>query len=330
MLSPGPGRELGLQPHSRSTTRKYLASSMLRREDGQILPGLLVVMLAVLAVGMMMFQVGKAALLRSGAQTGADAAALAGATEIKRQLLVQWSTYGTTDINLINRALVIAKMTEYAKKNKTTLVMSKVVIQGVDVKATVTSDPDLDKEGGQVGNADGEGEAKARARVELSSSGLGGGRTSARCRAAGARRGPPKFSKDDWEKLGKKINKGAPTCEDLVKLGKLLQSKGFNVSENTAFGGVRYKHAAGGYHYKCGGGGALDVNFGGAGDLDPRRGRGRRPDHRRPARARASARSGGRPTTSTTCTSTSPTRRTSAAAAAATTAASPARSRTCC
>ena len=106
MLSPGPGRELGLQPHSRSTTRKYLASSMLRREDGQILPGLLVVMLAVLAVGMMMFQVGKAALLRSGAQTGADAAALAGATEIKRQLLVQWSTYGTTDITMLNRALV--------------------------------------------------------------------------------------------------------------------------------------------------------------------------------------------------------------------------------
>ena len=44
-----------------------------------------------------MFQVGKAALLRSGAQTGADAAALAGATEIKRQLITQWSTYGTTD-----------------------------------------------------------------------------------------------------------------------------------------------------------------------------------------------------------------------------------------
>ena len=45
---------------------------------------------------MLMFQVGKAAVLRSDAQTAADAAALAGATEIKRQLMVQWATTGTT------------------------------------------------------------------------------------------------------------------------------------------------------------------------------------------------------------------------------------------
>jgi secretion/DNA translocation related TadE-like protein len=52
------------------------------REDGQILPGLLVVLLALLAVGMLMFQVGRAAVLRSDAQTAADAAALAAAQEI--------------------------------------------------------------------------------------------------------------------------------------------------------------------------------------------------------------------------------------------------------
>ncbi len=242
---------------------------MLRREEGQILPGLLVIMLAVLAVGVMMFQVGKAALLRSGAQTGADAAALAGATEIKRQLMAQWATYGYTDVNLVNRAMVTAKMAEYAKKNKTTLVLSKVVIQGVDVKATVTTDADLGKEGGQVKNADEDGEAKARARLELASiPGIGGGGGSIGPTPGGSSGGAAKFSKGDWEKLGKEIN-NPPSCADLVKLGKLLQSKGFNVSENTAFGGVQYKHASGGYHYKCGGGGALDVNIGGAGDLDP-------------------------------------------------------------
>ena len=58
---------------------------MRQGERGQILPGLLVVMLALLAVGVLMFQVGKAAVLRSSAQTAADAAALAGAREIKRQ-----------------------------------------------------------------------------------------------------------------------------------------------------------------------------------------------------------------------------------------------------
>ena len=67
---------------------------MRRGEDGQILPGLLVILLALLAVGVLMFQVGKAAVLRSDAQTAADAAALAGAEEIKRQLIAQWATYG--------------------------------------------------------------------------------------------------------------------------------------------------------------------------------------------------------------------------------------------
>ena len=244
---------------------------MLRRDEGQILPGLLVVLLALLAVGMMMFQVGRAALLRSGAQTAADAAALAGATEIRRQLMAQWATYGTTDLKRLNQAMVRAKMAQYAKMNKATLVQSKVVIRGVDVKATVTTDPDLGKEGGQVKNADEEGEAKARARVEIAAGGLGGGANIGPLPGGGGGgSGPtPKFSGDDWEKLGKQINKGQPSCEDLVRLGRLLQSKGFNVSENTAFGGVRYKHASGGYHYKCGGAGALDVNFGGPGDLDP-------------------------------------------------------------
>ena len=243
---------------------------MLRREEGQILPGLLVVLLALLAVGMMMFQVGRAALLRSGAQTGADAAALAGATEIKRQLITQWATYGTTDMSLINRPLIIAKMQEYASKNDSTLVMSKVVIQGVDVKATVTTDEDLGEEGARARSANEDGEAKARARVELSAMGLPGGSLGPLPGGGGGGSGPtPKFSKEDWEKLAKKINKGAPSCDDLTTLGKLLQSKGFQVGESNDFGGIQADHADGGYHYQCGGRGALDVNFGGPGDLDP-------------------------------------------------------------
>ena len=112
-------------------------------ERGQILPGLLVVMLALLAVGVLMFQVGKAAVLRSGAQTAADAAALAGAREIKRQLMAQWATAGTTDISLLDQALVRAQMRAYAKKNGATLIESSVVIQGIDVKAAVTTDEEL-------------------------------------------------------------------------------------------------------------------------------------------------------------------------------------------
>src|SRR5215211_6121588 len=101
-------------------------------ERGQILPGLLVVMLALLGVGVLMFQVGKAAVLRSSAQTAADAAALAGAREIRRQLMIQWATTGTTQVP-VNEMLVRAQMRLYAKKNDATLIESSVVIQGVDV-----------------------------------------------------------------------------------------------------------------------------------------------------------------------------------------------------
>jgi hypothetical protein len=242
----------------------------MRREDGQILPGLLVVLLALLAVGMMMFQVGKAAVLRSEAQTAADAAALAGATEIRRQLTVQWSTTGTTDVSLISRPLVIAKMQEYAKKNGATLILSRVVIDGVDVKAAVNTDDKLGKGAEDIDSEDGKGFAKARARIEVAAGLAGGIGPVPGGGGGGGGSGPvPKISDKEWKGVGKKINKGAPSCADLITLGKFLQSKNFSISENAAFGGITARHEPGGYHYKCGNAGALDVNFGGPGDLDP-------------------------------------------------------------
>ena len=232
------------------------------REDGQILPGLLLVLLALLAVGMMMFQVGKAAVLRSDAQTAADAAALAGATEIRRQLTVQWATYGTTDVTLVSRGVVIAKMQEYAKKNGATLLLSKVVIDGVDVKASVSTDDDIGSEGKK-------GYAKARARIEVAA-GLGEANVGPVPGGGGGGSGPvPRISDEEWKALGKRIDKGSPTCADLITLGKFLQSKNFSISENAYFGGITAQHEPGGWHYKCNDAGALDVNFGGPGDLNP-------------------------------------------------------------
>src|SRR3954471_2839948 len=234
---------------------------MLQGERGQILPGLLVVLLAVLAVGMLMFQVGKAAVLRSDAQTAADAAALAGAREIRRQLMVQWATTGTTSITLISEPLVRARMREYAKRNDATLVESSVVIEGVDVKAAVTTDD-------EVAEQDAKGQARARARIELTP-GLGAGGSIGPVPGGGGGSGPvPKVSAKDWKRLGKDIGTSAPTCDDLVDLGRFLQRQGFVVGENAAFGPVG-SHDPGGYHYKCGNRGAIDVNFGGPGDLDP-------------------------------------------------------------
>jgi hypothetical protein len=235
-------------------------------ERGQILPGLLVVMLALLAVGVLMFQVGKAAVLRADAQTAADAAALAGAEEIKRQLMAQWATAGTTDISLISRPLVIARMAEYAKKNGATLIPSSVVIQGVDVKAAVTTDQELGDGAKEIGEEDAEGEAHARARIELTPV-LGIGGSIGPIPGGGGGTGPvPKISGKEWKEIEEKIGKGAPDCDDMVALGRFLQEQGFVVGENAAFGPVG-RHDPQGYHYKCGNRGAIDVNFGPPGDL---------------------------------------------------------------
>src|ERR671914_2279119 len=106
------------------------------REDGQILPGLVMLLLAILALGIVGFQIGKAAMQRSQAQTAADAAALAGAREIKRQLSQQWATFGTTDISAIDKTLVVAQMREYADENGGRLdPKHPPQIDGVDVRA---------------------------------------------------------------------------------------------------------------------------------------------------------------------------------------------------
>jgi hypothetical protein len=49
------------------------------------------------------------------------------------------------------------------------------------------------------------------------------------------------------------------------KLGRYLQSLGFNVGENPKFGGVAPVHTDNSYHYK---GKAIDVNYGGGGRWD--------------------------------------------------------------
>ena len=269
MLSPGPGSDLGPSPIRERRPASTVASSMLRRADGQILPGLLVVLLALLAVGMMMFQVGKAALLRSGAQTAPTPPHWRARPRSSASSGRSGPPTAPPTSPCSTSALVLAKMRRVREEERRDVVESKVVIQGVDVKATVTTDPDLGKDGrAQSATTDGEGEAKARARVEISAGArrrehrpVPGGGGGLRPDAEDLRQGVEEARQEDRQ--------GAPSCEDIVKLGKFLQAEGFLVGENAAFGGRPYKHEPGGYHYKCGNTGALDVNFGGAGDLDP-------------------------------------------------------------
>ena len=74
----------------------------LRRQEGQIIPGLVMTMAALVVVGLLFFQIGRAADFSSEAQTGADAAALAAAKDVKRQLENQVAATGVADIETID------------------------------------------------------------------------------------------------------------------------------------------------------------------------------------------------------------------------------------
>ena len=91
---------------------------MLRRQDGQIIPALVMVMLALVVFGMLFFQVGRAAIFSTEAQTAADAAALAAVKNVQQQLMEQVAATGTSDARADQlRAACAAAAESYAQRN---------------------------------------------------------------------------------------------------------------------------------------------------------------------------------------------------------------------
>ena len=238
----------------------------MRREDGQILPGLMVLLVAMLGLTTLVFQVGRAALMRSDAQTAADAAALAAARNVRAQLIAQLATRGYSDLAAIDRGSVEAAARDYARRNDARLV--RVELIGADVKAWVSTEDDLGRDAEPLGQAHRHGEARARARVYLTVvPGLGSG--SAGGAGAGA---PSRIPAKDWEELATDVGK-PPECStdagdnDIVKLGRFLLDHGIAADENRQLGGdppLPGEHSATGWHYACGGSGAIDINADGA------------------------------------------------------------------
>ena len=230
---------------------------MLRRETGQILPGLIMLMLAILAIGMLTFRIGKAAVLRSGAQTAADAAALAGAGSIKDQLIAQMATTGTADFSRVSEPIVRAAAADYAKRNGARLIDMKM--EGADVRAWVSTEEKIDPP-----KQTREGKASARARVELAtfqSLGLnfgGGG-------ATGGGTGNVHITDKEWKDLAKDLHKPLD-CPDMRVLADFFKKHGaIPPFENTymgdppmAPGGERDSTSR---HYACGNSGAIDLNY---------------------------------------------------------------------
>jgi len=136
----------------------------MRRADGQILPGLMILLLAIIGIGVMAFGIGRAALLRSDAQTAADAAALAAVKNVRAQLEAQMVTRGYASLAEVNPVLVNAAAQDYARRNGGRL-SRPVKMEGADVRVWADTRKKVGKQGKPSGAEDIRGEARARGRL---------------------------------------------------------------------------------------------------------------------------------------------------------------------
>lgn len=141
----------------------------IRGEEGQIIPPLLVVLAGVLVFGLMMLQVGLAADFKSRAQTAADAAALAGAVNVKLQIETSSSEFVTPET--INWPLACAQAYVYAARNRAQVTRCYHEPGSFDILVEVTGSDDLETVG-DTKKLEGD---KANARARATPFGLGGG-----------------------------------------------------------------------------------------------------------------------------------------------------------
>jgi Putative Flp pilus-assembly TadE/G-like len=164
----------------RSGTRSRSWSRALRgqlgREDGQIIPLLIVIMVSVIALGIALFQVGRAADLKAQGQTAADAAALGAEHEIKDEMIAAMlvSGEGFTPLE-VNDALVQARAEEWAQRNGAHVISYQRLPTSFDVSVIVETNKELnDKDADRVGANGFRGQAKASATIDAAFN-FGGG-----------------------------------------------------------------------------------------------------------------------------------------------------------
>jgi hypothetical protein len=93
----------------------------LRREEGQVLAPLMLLVVVIVATGIALLQIGRASAFRAEASTGADAAALAAARNVQQQLVAQLTTTGQMQPEAVNRLLVNAAAASWARRNNSQL-----------------------------------------------------------------------------------------------------------------------------------------------------------------------------------------------------------------
>lgn len=228
-----------------------------RTEEGQVLPVLLVLFVALAATAIGLFQIGKTAALSSEATSAADAAALAAADDIKGQLHAQVTTLGFADAMQVSLSRARAAADDWAQRNGgrvTDLRIGGFSATGFRVTVEVETLDALDSDADSVDSAG--TRAVTDATAELRASFLvprGVPNLGVSSAAFGSIPG------SEWKKFKEEMAGGL----DIVALGRLLQLYGYRVSEHPAFDRVDPVHAPNSWHYRNG---AVDVNadhFGG-------------------------------------------------------------------
>jgi hypothetical protein len=151
------------------------------REEGQVLPVLLLLFVSILAIGFMLLETGKTGILRAEGVTSADAAAIAGGKNMKQQLIRIIAVRGYPDPSLINPIEACAHAEMYAARNGGHLTDCRVFGYEIHV-ATITQEGLGDGRASEIGVAGTRATADATARVNLftigfpslSGGGLGG------------------------------------------------------------------------------------------------------------------------------------------------------------
>ena len=144
-----------------------------RKEEGQVLPALLLLLVALAAGAVLFLQIGAGADLRARAQTAADAAALAGAREVRSQLLEQMMKEGAFG-GLLDEARIQAAAADYAERNGGRLTEYSRI--GLDVIVSVETMAGLGPRAEPIDSEGKPGAARARARLTpVYSLGVGGG-----------------------------------------------------------------------------------------------------------------------------------------------------------
>lgn len=164
-------------------------------DRGQVLPGLMLLMVVVLAGGIALFQVGRATAMRAEAVTAADAGALAAARNVSEQLLEQVMRSGTYDPHLVDVGRVRSAAVTWANRNGGRVTSVRYEPADLAVRVTVDGQEQLARRPGGREEPDGmsgrlnrslrnrgatNAAARARARVDVTWAigpglGIGGG-----------------------------------------------------------------------------------------------------------------------------------------------------------